>query len=167
MRENLPLITVIITTYNRVNLLEKAILSVINQTYKNLEIIISDNHSEDGTEELCEKYAKTDSRIIYYRQENGNTCVDYNTKEKVNTKNIIVQKITYEGITNSKYWNLKTTGTGKGYYITNGYAVPITWKKEKRNSKTKYYYEDGTEIKVNDGRTYIEIQTDKKELTIS
>ena len=69
MREDLPLITVIITTYNRVNLLEKAILSVIRQTYKNLEIIISDNHSEDGTEELCKKYAKTDSRIKYFRQE--------------------------------------------------------------------------------------------------
>ena len=69
MREDLPLITVIITTYNRVNLLEKALLSVIRQTYKNLEIIISDNHSEDGTEELCKKYAKTDSRIRYFRQE--------------------------------------------------------------------------------------------------
>ncbi|MBR2240735.1 MAG: DUF3048 domain-containing protein [Clostridia bacterium] len=103
---------------------------------------------------------------VYYRQENGNTCVDYNTKEKVNTKNIIVQKITYEGIKNSKYLNLHTTGTGKGYYITNGYAVPITWKKAKRNEKTRYYYSNGKEIKVNDGRTYIEIQTDKKELTI-
>ena len=50
MKENCPLITVIITTYNRERMLEKALLSVINQTYKNLEIIIADNHSEDKTE---------------------------------------------------------------------------------------------------------------------
>ena len=69
MKEERPLITVIITTYNRVNLLEKAIKSVINQTYSNIEIIISDNHSEDGTEELCKKYSQADSRIKYFRQE--------------------------------------------------------------------------------------------------
>ena len=69
MKENCPLITVIITTYNRERMLEKALLSVINQTYKNLEIIIADNHSEDKTEEVCRKYAETDTRIKYFRQE--------------------------------------------------------------------------------------------------
>jgi O-antigen/teichoic acid export membrane protein len=39
-------------------------------------------------------------------------------------------------------------------------------KKESRNDKTKYYYESGEEIVVNDGRTFIELQTTKKNLTI-
>ena len=104
---------------------------------------------------------------VYYRKENNEYCVDHKTKEKVDTKNIIVQKIDYELCSDKKYWNLKTVGSGKGYYITNGYAVPITWKKDSRKAKTKYYYEDGKEIEVSDGRTYIELQTNNQELTIN
>ena len=103
---------------------------------------------------------------VYNRLENNTNCVDYKTKENVNTKNIIVQKITYQMCNDNYYWNLKTTGNGTGYFITNGYAVPITWKKENRKSKTKYYYEDGTEIEVSDGRTYIEVQTTGQNLSI-
>src|SRR5574344_1838564 len=72
-----PLISIIITTYNRVNLLKKAILSSINQTYQNIEIVICDNHSTDGTEELCKKYMKEDKRIKYFRHEK-NEGITYN-----------------------------------------------------------------------------------------
>ena len=67
MQQNEPLISVIITTFNRKTLLKKAIESVINQTYKNLEIIIADNHSTDGTEDLCNEFTKKDARIKYFR----------------------------------------------------------------------------------------------------
>ena len=104
---------------------------------------------------------------MYNRQENGINCIDYNTKEQVNTKNIIVQKINYTKCSDNYYWDLKTVGSGSGYFITNGYAVPITWKKDSRAGKTKYYYKDGKEIEVSDGRTYIEIQTTNQELSIN
>ena len=65
------------------------------------------------------------------------------------------------------YWNIKNTGSGKGYYITNGKYVPITWTKDTRESKSKYYYLDGTEIQVNDGRTYIEVHVTSKNVNIS
>lgn len=103
---------------------------------------------------------------IYYRMEDNNYCIDHKTKEKVNTKNIIVQKINYSVCSDGKYWDLKTIGSGEGYFITNGYAVPITWKKDSRKGKTKYYYKDGTEIEVSDGRTYIEIETTNQGLDI-
>ena len=103
---------------------------------------------------------------MYDRQENGNNCIDHKTKEQVSTKNIIVQKINYKVCDDNYYWNLQTVGSGKGYYITNGQAVPITWSKKDRSSQTKYYYEDGTEIEVNDGRTYIELQTNSQKTTI-
>ena len=104
---------------------------------------------------------------MYYRLENGEYCVDYYTKEKVDTKNIIVQKIDYSMCQDNYYWDLKTIGSGEGYFITNGYAIPIKWKKDRRSDKTKYYYKDtGEEIEVSDGRTYIEIQTNKNDLTI-
>ncbi len=103
---------------------------------------------------------------MYNRQENGVNCIDYNTKEQVNTKNIIVQKINYAKCSDNYYWDLKTVGSGAGYFITNGYAVPITWKKDSRDGKTKYYYKDGKEIEVSDGRTYIELQVNSQKLTI-
>lgn len=66
-----PLVTVLIQTYNRRNLLETALNSAVNQTYKNIEILIGDNHSEDGTEEYCLDETKKDERIRYFRhQEN-------------------------------------------------------------------------------------------------
>lgn len=106
------------------------------------------------------------AKKMYNRYEAGNLCVDYKTKENVDTKNIIVQKINYSVCSDGKYWDLKTIGSGEGYFITNGYAVPITWKKDSRKGKTKYYYKDGTEIEVSDGRTYIELQTNTQKVTI-
>lgn len=103
---------------------------------------------------------------MYTRQEHGEDCVDHETGETVTTKNIIIEKLNYSVCEDPKYWDLTTTGSGEGYYITNGYAVPITWSKSSRSEKTVFTYEDGTEIDVNDGRTYIEIQTTRQETNI-
>ena len=103
---------------------------------------------------------------MYNRYSAGKNCIDHKTNEQVNTKNIIVQKVNYSMCSDNYYWDLKTIGSGEGYYITNGYAVPIKWSKTSRSGKTKYTYLDGTEIEVSDGRTYIELQTTKQNLTI-
>ncbi|MGL4721920.1 MAG: glycosyltransferase family 2 protein [Desulfovibrionaceae bacterium] len=63
------LVSITIPTYNRVDLLKLCLESAVSQTYGNLEIIVADNHSTDGTEELCMEYKKHDSRIRYYRHE--------------------------------------------------------------------------------------------------
>ena len=75
----------------------------------------------------------------------------------ISTKNIIIEKINCSTMPDGQYWNLQTTGSGSGWYITNGQAVPIKWSKSDRKAKTKYTYTDGTEIEVSDGRTYIEV----------
>lgn len=65
---NQPLVSVGIPTFNRPEFLKKAIDSITNQTYKNLEIIISDNCSDSPeVEKFCTEYAKKDSRIKYFR----------------------------------------------------------------------------------------------------
>jgi glycosyltransferase involved in cell wall biosynthesis len=66
--ENNPLVSVGIPTYNRASTLVKSIESVLTQTYKNIEIIISDNASTDETKSICEKFCNLDQRIIYIRQ---------------------------------------------------------------------------------------------------
>lgn len=68
MIEDNLLISVVIPTYNRKMFLLKAIESVIRQTYKNIEIIIIDNGSSDGTYEVVKKI--DDNRVKYYFMEN-------------------------------------------------------------------------------------------------
>ncbi len=66
-----PLVSVVMPTYNRVNLLPRAIQSILNQTYENFEFIIVDDASTDGSKELLEMYAKKDPRIkILYNEKN-------------------------------------------------------------------------------------------------
>lgn len=103
----------------------------------------------------------------YKRFVNGNANIDYYTKEQFTVKNIIVQKINTKMASDNYYWDLETVGSGTGYYITEGYAVPITWSKENREAKTKYRYVDGTEIQLNDGNTYIQLQSNSQTLTIN
>ncbi|OEJ15966.1 glycosyl transferase [Brachyspira hampsonii] len=66
---NCPLVSVLITTYNRKELLKRAIKSVLNQTYKNIEIYVSDNASTDGTFDFMQEFSKSDKRIIYSRRD--------------------------------------------------------------------------------------------------
>ena len=66
-----PLVSIGIPIYNAEEFLIERINSIINQTYKNLEIIISDNASTDTTEKICKKFAEKDVRIKYIRQKNN------------------------------------------------------------------------------------------------
>jgi len=66
-----PKVSVIIPTYNRANLLARAIKSVLNQTFQDFELIIVDDGSTDNTKEVVEEFQKKDSRIKYIFQENS------------------------------------------------------------------------------------------------
>lgn len=92
--------------------------------------------------------------------------VDYVTKEQYTAKNIITYQVENYSVDSYGRQALNTVGSGTGYYITEGYAIPITWSKTSRASQTKYYYLNGQEIDVNDGNTYIEIQPVGRTLTI-
>lgn len=65
------LISVIVPVYNIKEYLSRCVQSLLNQTYQNLEIILVDDGSDDGTGELCDLLAIRDSRIRVYHKENG------------------------------------------------------------------------------------------------
>lgn len=94
----------------------------------------------------------------YLRFMNEYAHVDGVTQKQYYAKNIIIQKVKNYSMDSYGRQNLDNLGTGTGYYITNGYAVPIVWSKQSRSEQTKYKYQDGTEITVNDGNTFIQIE---------
>lgn len=106
----------------------------------------------------------------YLRSVNGNKHTDYVTKKQYHFKNIItyqVKNTTLNDGENKGRQNIENVGEGTGYYISNGYSVPIKWVKKSRKDQTKYYYTNGEELKVNDGNTFIQIQPTSQKLQIS
>ena len=106
---------------------------------------------------------------IYLRSVNNKSQNDYVTGKQLTVKNIIVYKVKYSNIQGDDKvrQTIDNVGNGTGYYISNGYAVPITWKKDSRSSATIYKYNNGKEIQVNDGNTFIQIMPDNQTLAIS
>ena len=51
--------------------------------------------------------------------------------------------------------NIDVNGGGSGYYITNGKAIPVTWKKDSTNAPARSYDADGNEITMNQGKTWV------------
>lgn len=66
-----PLISVIVPVYNAEQSLQKCVDSIRNQSYENLEIILVDDGSPDRSGELCDTFAKEDSRIRVFHKQNG------------------------------------------------------------------------------------------------
>lgn len=73
-------VSIIMPTYNRANIIKRAIDSIINQTFKNFELIICDDGSTDETEEIVKNY--NDGRIIYIKQANRGVSSARNTALK-------------------------------------------------------------------------------------
>ena len=66
-----PLISVIVPVYNIKDLLPKCVESIVKQTYANLQIILVDDGSTDGTDRVCDELAGKDKRIQVFHKENG------------------------------------------------------------------------------------------------
>ena len=66
-----PLISVIVPIYNVEKYLARCVDSIVNQTYKNLEIILIDDGSPDLCPQMCDDYAEKDSRIKVVHKKNG------------------------------------------------------------------------------------------------
>ena len=64
------LISVIVPAYNIASWLSRCLDSILAQTHKNLEIIVIDDGSTDGTSQIIDEYVKKDSRIVAIHQKN-------------------------------------------------------------------------------------------------
>ena len=136
----------------------------------------SDEQSIDNTETITNPELKSASKVsidysvsqnrtytydsvneYYLRSMNGSAHIDKTTNKQLNYKNIIIMQVNNKTLDKEGRQDLDTVGTGSGYYVTNGYTLPIKWSKSGRDNKTIYTYNDGKEIEINDGNTFIQI----------
>lgn len=85
--EEKPKISIIVPAYNVEKYIAQCLQSLVNQTYKNLEIIVVNDGSKDKTGEIIQEFAKKDNRIIYINQEN---------KGVAEARNVALQKVDSE-----------------------------------------------------------------------
>lgn len=84
-----PLVSVIIPAYNAENFITKTLNSVLSQTYKNIEVLVVDDGSQDRTTEIVEAFAQKDNRIIFLKQANAGVAA---------ARNLAIQKSSGEYI---------------------------------------------------------------------
>ena len=82
-------ISIIMPIYNGKDYIHRSVDSLVNQTFKDLEIILVDDGSTDGSGEICNEYASKDSRIKVIHQENGGPAKARNTGVAASTSPFI------------------------------------------------------------------------------
>lgn len=129
----------------------------------NISIVYSDYRTSNYTYDSENK--------VYLRSMNNTNNVDLVTGEQYKVKNIIMYGVNYSNYcvsTYCLYQKIDNVGSGEGYYVSNGYSIPITWTKNSKNEKTVYKVKaTGEELVVNDGNTYIQIYPTSGSLSIS
>ena len=125
----------------------------------------SDNNKDNPANKVSLYYSNSqlrtyvyDSNNKYYlRYMNNKAHIDRASNKQLHFKNIIIVKVNNKNLDNEGRQDLDTIGSGDGYYITNGYMVPIKWEKDGRSSKSVYTTSNGEQIRVNDGNTFIQV----------
>jgi len=87
---NFQKVSILIPVYNRSEIIMESLNSAVNQTYKNIEVIVVDNKSTDNTFEILKKFGKPYSNVRVYQNEenigpvrNWKKCLDYATSEYI------------------------------------------------------------------------------------
>ena len=134
------LISIIVPIYNKEDKVKKCIESILNQSYKNLEVIMIDDGSTDRTLKICKEIKKTDSRIRLIHKKNEGVSATRNLGIKI-AKGEFIQFVDSDDELEKNMCELLVRTMQKGHYemVRCGYKVLKRGKiKEKRlSSKEK------------------------------
>ena len=152
------------TTSNNYNLLNYTPDDIVfNDT---IDLLTANNVSMNYSYREIRSYTYDATNSYYLRYMNNSPHTDRDSGEVYHYKNIIIMKVNNSTLDSYGRQDLDTVGSGEGYYIANGYAIPITWSKASRSAKTHYYYRDN-ELVVADGNTMIQVVPINSNITFS
>jgi len=98
---------------------------------------------------------------VYKYFEYGSAHLDGATNEQLTFKNLLLQDCTFHQYDENGYMIFNCIDANRdAYYITNGKAIPCTWKKTSATDQTRYYDMEGNEITINTGKTYVALVPD-------
>ncbi len=120
------------------------------------DLLTANNISMTYSYSQVRSYTYDSTNRYYLRYMNNSPHTDRDSGVQYHYKNIIIMKVNNSTLDSYGRQDLDTVGNGEGYYITNGYAIPITWSRDSRSGKTHYYY-GGNELVVSDGNTMIQV----------
>lgn len=100
-------------------------------------------------------YNATTRTYDYY--EYGSAHVDALDGTVTTFKNVILQNCPYQVYDPNGYMVYNVVGSGNGFYLTNGKAIPINWTKTTDSDITRFTLADGTPLTLNTGKTYVGI----------
>ena len=95
---------------------------------------------------------------LYYASQYGDEYIDENTGEQVSYTNLFFLDTDISVVDGYGRLEVRTTGEGTGWFVTGGRCVEITWEREDEYSPFRYYLEDGTELSLGIGHTYVGIK---------
>lgn len=103
------------------------------------------------------KFVYNAEKRVYDKFMNGHTHIDGKTEEQLSFTNVFVLEtsISVRDEVGHKNLNWQGSGSSKGYYISNGAVQNIRWSQTSEDSYLKFYREDGTELQINRGKSYI------------
>lgn len=99
------MISVIIPVYNAEKYLEECIISVLEQSYEDIEVILVNDGSTDRSQEICEKYKKIDKRVILINKDNGGAATARNTGLD-NVRGEFIAFIDADDVINKSYFEI-------------------------------------------------------------
>lgn len=112
------------------------------------------------------QYTYDDENKVYLRQKDGKNHIDELDSSRIAAKNIIIQEVDTKVLDNEGRLQVDLIGEGEGKYFTNGYGMDIKWVKKDRSGKTYYYNENGEEIVLNPGVTWIQVIKKNSDIVI-
>lgn len=128
-----------------------------------------------ATIDLSKVFTYTKTRLVYdsasglYRKYlHGKSQVDALTGKQLTFANVIVQNTTWKQLDKKGYLEFQMIDDKQdGYYFTKGKAIHITWKKTSDYEPTRYYDDQGNEIQLNTGKTYIAVAQDGRDVSFN
>ncbi|MDD3222264.1 MAG: DUF3048 domain-containing protein [Lachnospiraceae bacterium] len=94
---------------------------------------------------------------LYYRFQYGGPHIDVENNEQLKFKNLIIQYAERFVISEQDHQDYTLIGSGTGLYITDGKVNTIKWERATAADRTTYYYEDGTPVSLNAGKSFIAV----------